>query len=150
MLTRLISSPARLPLQEQLKRGNGHDSGAVLARQCGSHPDCRAIGRNALLHRFRVGLSKNANLRPRVTLPRLDLGNLALISLHHAELAAHYPGALQLLPRHAGQPPRTHAGVCGLLCGLLDALGHIDLEEFDLDGHLFLQVQESVFRKKFF
>src|SRR3954447_25556890 len=35
MLTRLIPPSARLPLWEQLRRGNGHDSGAVLARQCG-------------------------------------------------------------------------------------------------------------------
>jgi molybdate transport system substrate-binding protein len=34
MLTRLIPPSARLPLWEQLRRGNGHDSGAVLARQC--------------------------------------------------------------------------------------------------------------------
>src|SRR4051794_35677760 len=36
MLTRLIPPSARLPLWEQLRRGNGHDSGAVLARQCAS------------------------------------------------------------------------------------------------------------------
>src|SRR5215467_15655261 len=34
MLTRLIPPSARLPSREQLRRGNRHDSGAVLARQC--------------------------------------------------------------------------------------------------------------------
>ena len=34
MLNRLIPPSARLPQQEQLKRGNSHDSGAFLARQC--------------------------------------------------------------------------------------------------------------------
>jgi len=43
MLTRLIQPSARPPAREQLRRGNGHDSGAVPARQCGTHPDCRAI-----------------------------------------------------------------------------------------------------------
>src|SRR5690349_23000384 len=41
MLTRLIPPSARLPSREQLRRGNCHDSAAVLARQCGSHLDCR-------------------------------------------------------------------------------------------------------------
>src|SRR5262245_29515404 len=41
MLTRLIVPPPSSPSREQLKRGNGHDSGTVLARQCASHLDCR-------------------------------------------------------------------------------------------------------------
>jgi len=41
MLTRLIQPSARLPTRERLRRGNCHDSGAFLARQCGSHPVCR-------------------------------------------------------------------------------------------------------------
>src|SRR5262245_17032496 len=36
MLTRLIPASARLPPRERLRRGNGHDSGAFLARQCGT------------------------------------------------------------------------------------------------------------------
>src|SRR5215475_12690593 len=40
MLTRLIPPSARLPSREQLRRGNRHDSGAVLARQCAREMDC--------------------------------------------------------------------------------------------------------------
>ena len=61
MLTRLIPSSARLPLWEQLRRGNDHDSGAVLARQCAE------IGPRNARYASLFGLGRNRkNLIPRV------------------------------------------------------------------------------------
>src|SRR5690242_11180078 len=62
MLTRLIPPSARLPSREQLRRGNCHDSAAALARQSGSHLDCRRPQTLAIVECLRM--KKACNTRP--------------------------------------------------------------------------------------